>query len=77
MRNYGRLDVTHLKEYAMGKGKLLLGLDIGSNSAKACLLKDSRGSYEVELVDRQAFPSDAIVDGAILNRTGVRAHYAS
>lgn len=55
----------------MAKGKLLLGLDIGSSSAKICLLRESRGSYEIEAVDREKLPSDAIVDGAILNRSGV------
>lgn len=55
----------------MAKGKLLLGLDIGSSAAKLCLLKEVRGKYMIEVVDREVFPPDAIVDGSILNRSGV------
>ncbi|MBQ9816187.1 MAG: type IV pilus assembly protein PilM [Proteobacteria bacterium] len=55
----------------MAKGKLLLGLDIGSSSAKICLLRETRKSYEIEALDREIFPVDAIVDGSILDRTGV------
>ena len=55
----------------MAKGKLLLGLDIGSSSAKLCVLKDGRNGYELESVDREVFPADAIVDGSILDHPGV------
>ena len=55
----------------MAKGKLLLGLDIGSSSAKMCLLRDGRNGYELECVDREAFPFASIVDGAFLDRSGV------
>ncbi|MBQ4358952.1 MAG: type IV pilus assembly protein PilM [Proteobacteria bacterium] len=55
----------------MAKGKLLLGLDIGSSSVKMCLLKDVRNTYEIELIDREEFPSDAIVEGSILDRSSV------
>lgn len=55
----------------MAKGKLLLGLDIGSSSAKICLLRESNRRYEIEAVDREFFPDDAIVDGSILDRNGV------
>ena len=56
----------------MAKGKLLLGLDIGSSSAKICLLRDAgRNSYSIDVVDREYFPAEAIVDGSILDRTGV------
>lgn len=55
----------------MAKGKLLLGLDIGSSAAKLCLLKENRGKYTIDVVDREAFPPDAIVDGSILDRVGV------
>ncbi len=51
----------------MASGKLLLGLDIGSSGAKICALKELRGSYEVQVVDSAEFPSDAIVDGSILD----------
>ena len=62
--------VVH-KEIAMAKGKLLLGLDIGSNSAKMCLLRDVQNAYAIEVADRELLPADAIVDGSILNRSGV------
>lgn len=55
----------------MAKGRLLLGLDIGSSSAKICQLRRSRGGYNVAVVDRETFPNDAIVDGAILDRGAV------
>lgn len=55
----------------MAKGKLLLGLDIGSSSAKICLLREKNNRYEIETVDREPFPDDAIVDGSILDRKGV------
>lgn len=55
----------------MAKGKLLLGLDIGSSSAKLCMLKDGRSGIELESVDREVLPADAIVDGSILDRSGV------
>ena len=59
------------KEIAMAKGKLLLGLDIGSNSAKMCLLREQHNTYSIEIADKEVIPSDAIVDGAVLNRSGV------
>lgn len=55
----------------MAKGRLLLGLDIGSSSAKMCQLKRSRNGYIVAVADREEFPNDAIVDGAILDRSAV------
>ena len=55
----------------MAKGKLLLGLDIGSSSTKLCLLKDGRNGYEIDRVDREVFPFAAIVDGSILDRSSV------
>lgn len=55
----------------MAKGKLLLGLDIGSSSAKICQLRDDHGSYTIEAVDRELFPVDAIVDGSILDRASL------
>ena len=55
----------------MAKGKLLLGLDIGSSSVKMCLLKDVRNTYEIDLIDREEIPSDAIVEGSILDRSSV------
>lgn len=61
----------------MAKGKLLLGLDIGSNSAKMCLLRDVQNAYAIEVADRELLPADAIVDGDIEpfgRRVGVAAH---
>lgn len=51
----------------MAKGKLLLGLDIGSSGAKVCLMREVRGQYEVRTVCSASFPADTIVDGSILN----------
>lgn len=51
----------------MAKGKLLLGLDIGSTSVKLAELNESRGSLSLRNFDLVALPDDAIVDGAILN----------
>ena len=51
----------------MAKGKLLLGLDIGSSGAKICVMRRVRGQYEVRTVCSAPFPADTIVDGSILN----------
>lgn len=55
----------------MASGKLLLGLDIGTSGAKVCLLKDVRGSYEVQLVDSVDFSDNPIVEGSIMNETAI------
>ena len=55
----------------MASGKLLLGLDIGTSGAKVCLLKEVRGSYEVQVVDCIEFTDNPIVEGSILNGTAI------
>ena len=55
----------------MARGKLLLGLDIGSSGAKVCLLKEGRGTYEVQVVDSAEFTNDPIGEGSILNGSAI------
>ena len=35
----------------MAKGKNLLGLDIGASSVKACLLKDTKKGFALQVLD--------------------------
>jgi len=59
----------------MAKGKLAIGLDIGSNSIKLIQLKEQRKRGEVgySLVNfgMKALPPEAIVDGALMNATAI------
>ena len=56
----------------MAKGKLSVGLDIGSGSVKLCLLKRAkRGNYQLQSFDLMQLPPEAIVDGALMNSTAV------
>lgn len=48
-------------------GKGSLGLDIGSSYIKAVQLKESKGSYELELFHVQALPPELIVDGSVID----------
>lgn len=59
----------------MAKGKLALGLDIGSSGVKLISLKESRRRGEV-IYGLQSFgmkplPPEAIVDGALMNSTAI------
>lgn len=51
----------------MNKGKLALGLDIGSNSIKMVLLKESRKGYRLESFGMALLPPEAIVDGSLMD----------
>ncbi len=51
----------------MAREKLCLGIDIGSSSIKMCVLKGGGGIYTLRHVGRIELPSDAIVDGSIMN----------
>ena len=51
----------------MAKNKHLLGLDIGANSVKICLLKETRRGLTLDKFDTIELPSDAIVEGAIMD----------
>jgi type IV pilus assembly protein PilM len=59
----------------MAKGKLALGLDIGSTSVKMILLKEQkkRGqtSYALQSFGMKPLPPEAIVDGALMNSTAI------
>ncbi|MFA5624181.1 MAG: type IV pilus assembly protein PilM [Bradymonadales bacterium] len=55
----------------MAKGKLLLGLDIGTSSVKIAELSQTRNTYNLRSFDIVSLPDDAIVDGAILNLSAV------
>ena len=56
----------------MAKGKLSVGLDIGSGSIKLCLLKRAkRGNYQLQSFGMMQLPPEAIVDGALMNSTAV------
>ena len=59
----------------MAKGKLALGLDIGSTSVKMILLKEQRKrgqvSYALQNFGMKPLPPEAIVDGALMNSTAI------
>ncbi|MDA8083938.1 MAG: type IV pilus assembly protein PilM [Nitrospiraceae bacterium] len=48
-------------------GKGSIGLDIGSSYIKTVKLKESKGSYELELFDVYPLPPELIVDGSIID----------
>ncbi len=49
------------------KGKGSIGLDLGSSYIKTVKLKESKGSYELELFDLYPLPPELIVDGSIID----------
>ncbi len=59
----------------MAKGKLALGLDIGSSSVKLIQLKEVRKrgqvSYALQSFGIKPLPPEAIVDGALMNSTAI------
>lgn len=59
----------------MAKGKLALGLDIGSSSVKMILLKEVRKrgqtGYALQSFGMKPLPPEAIVDGALMNSTAI------
>ncbi|PTL78542.1 type IV pilus assembly protein PilM [Vitiosangium sp. GDMCC 1.1324] len=59
----------------MAKGKLALGLDIGSTSVKMIMLKEQRKrgqvSYALQSFGMKPLPPEAIVDGALMNSTAI------
>ena len=56
----------------MAKGKLTVGLDIGSGSIKLTHLKPARGgNYQLRAFGMVQLPPEAIVDGALMNSTAV------
>jgi len=57
--------------FGIGKPKAVVGLDIGSSAVKAIELKPSGKAYRVAAFGTQPVPSDAIVDGAIIDAGAV------
>jgi len=55
----------------MAKGKLAVGLDIGSGSIKVCQLKQSKKNYALQSFGMVQLPPEAIVDGALMNSNAV------
>ena len=55
----------------MAKGKLAVGLDIGSGSIKVCQLKQSKKNYALQAMGMVQLPPEAIVDGALMNSNAV------
>lgn len=47
--------------------KSIIGLDIGSAYLKVVQLKDTKGGYELELLDMLQLPPELIVDGSIID----------
>src|SRR5262245_2730669 len=59
----------------MAKGKLALGLDIGSTGVKLIQLKEQRRrgqvTYALQSFGMKPLPPEAIVDGALMNSTAI------
>src|SRR3954467_3023674 len=55
----------------MAKGKLALGLDIGSRSVKLVQLKEAKRGFILEAFGVAPLPPEAIVDGALMNSTAI------
>ncbi len=53
------------------RGKSLVGLDIGSSSVKATLLKPTKSGYELAAFGMEPLPPDTIVDGAVMSASAV------
>jgi len=54
-----------------GKGKSLLGLDIGSSSVKVLELKESKTGYQLVTFGMEPLPHETIVDSTIMNAPAV------
>ncbi len=55
----------------MAKGKLALGLDIGSSSVKLARLKQTKRGYALLNFASAPLPPEAIVDGALMNSAAI------
>jgi type IV pilus assembly protein PilM len=55
----------------MAKGKLAVGLDIGSSSVKLVQLRERRGAFALNAFDTAPLPPEAIVDGALMNSSAI------
>ncbi len=57
--------------FGLGKSKAVVGLDIGSSAVKAVELKPVGKGFKVVAFASEPIPPDSIVDGAIIDGTGV------
>jgi type IV pilus assembly protein PilM len=57
--------------FGLGKGKAVIGLDIGSSAVKAIELKAVGKGFKVSAIASEPIPPDSIVDGAIIDGTAV------
>jgi type IV pilus assembly protein PilM len=55
----------------MAKGKLAVGLDIGSSSVKLVQLREKKGGYALQAFGMARLPPETIVDGALMNSAAV------
>ncbi|HEY6005147.1 MAG TPA: type IV pilus assembly protein PilM [Anaeromyxobacter sp.] len=55
----------------MAKGKLAVGLDIGSSSVKLVQLKERKGGFQLLAFGSAPLPPEAIVDGALMNSAAI------
>jgi type IV pilus assembly protein PilM len=55
----------------MAKGKLVVGLDIGSSSVKLVQLRQKKGGYALQCFATSKLPPETIVDGALMNSAAV------
>jgi type IV pilus assembly protein PilM len=55
----------------MARKKLALGLDIGSSSVKLAQLRQTKRGYALVSLDTAPLPSEAIVDGALMNSAAI------
>ncbi len=55
----------------MAKGKLAVGLDIGSSSVKLVQLAERRGAFALHAFGAAPLPPEAIVDGALMNSSAI------
>ena len=55
----------------MARGKKVIGLDIGSSSVKVTQLKITGKGYELVNFAMAPLPPESIVDGALMNSTGI------
>jgi type IV pilus assembly protein PilM len=59
--------------FGLGKGKNLVGLDVGSSAVKAVELKKRGDSYELANFGMELLGQDTVVDGAIMDAPSVSA----
>lgn len=57
--------------FGIGKSRTVVGLDIGSSAVKAVELKSAGRGFRISAIASEAIPPDSIVDGAIIDGTGV------